>query len=80
MVYFFRRGDAKLTSETRLNPDGPGYQLVIDENGTTHIESFDTLPQLLAREHELLLEWRAQGWRDIGQPTRTPVDTWGGPR
>lgn len=81
MVYFFRRGHQKLTSETRLNPDGPGYQLVIQENDVVHVESFDALPSLLAREHELLLAWRAQGWRDVGQPSKTSVDdTWPGPR
>jgi hypothetical protein len=80
VVYFFRRGDSKLISETRLNPDGPGYQLVVTENGAMHVESFDKLQQLLAREHELLLAWRAQGWRDVGQPTRTPIDGWTGPR
>jgi len=80
MIYFFHRGDTKLASETRLNPDGPGYQLVITENSKARIESFEELAKLLAREHELLLAWRAQGWREIGQPARTPVDTWPGPR
>lgn len=80
MVYFFRRGDQKLTSETRLNPDGPGYQLVIREDDVVHVESFEALPKLLAREHELLLAWRAQGWYDAGQPAKTPVDKWTGPR
>ena len=80
MIYFFQRGDTKLASETRLNPDGSGYQLVITENAKTRIESFADLAKLLAREHELLLAWRAQGWREIGQPARTPVDTWPGPR
>jgi len=74
VVFFFQRGDAKLSSETRLNPDGPGFQLVITENAATRIEAFDSLPKLLAREHELLMAWRAQGWRDVGRPTRTPVD------
>jgi hypothetical protein len=80
VLYFFRRGDAALTCETRLNPYGPGYQLVITENADERIENFAELPKLLSREHELLMAWRAQGWRDVGQPTRTPVDTWTGPR
>lgn len=80
MVHFFRRGDQKLSAETRLNPNGPGYELVISEDAVEHIESFETLPQLLAREHELLLAWRAQGWRDMGQPARPRSDTWRGPR
>lgn len=68
MLYFFRRGDAAMSCETRLNPDGAGYQLVITENSVPRVEQFDTLPKLLGREHELLLAWRAQGWRDVGQP------------
>ena len=80
LLYFFRRGEAALSCETRLNPDGPGFQLVIVEDGIAHIEDFAELPRLLAREHELLLAWRAQGWRDVGRPTPTPPDTWSGPR
>jgi hypothetical protein len=80
MIYFFRRADVTLSSETRLNPDGAGYQLVITEDSKTRIESFTALPTLLAREHELLLAWRALGWRDVGLPAKTPVDTWSGPR
>ena len=80
MVYFFRRGDVRLSAETRLDPDGPGFQLVIVENGETRIESFTELPKLLAREHELLQAWRAQGWQDVGAPKPTPPDTWSGPR
>jgi hypothetical protein len=80
VLYFFRRGDASMSCETRLNPDGPGYQLVITENNATHLEDFGDLAKLLAREHELLQAWRAQGWRDVGQPTRTRVDPWAEPR
>lgn len=75
MLYFFHRGSDALSCETRLNPDGPGFQLVITENGRARIEQFDELAKLLAREHELLLAWRAQGWRDVGVPTRTRPDT-----
>jgi hypothetical protein len=80
MVHFFRRDSVTLVCETRLNPQGPGFQLMITENGDTRIESFDALPTLLSREHELLQAWRAQGWRDVGRPGKTPVDTWSGPR
>jgi hypothetical protein len=79
-LYFFRRGDAAMSLETRLDPDGPGYQLVVVENDATRVEAFSELPRLLAREHELLLAWRAQGWRDVGHPARSPVNTWSGPR
>ena len=79
MLYFLRRGADALSCETRLNPDGPGFQLVITENSRERIEDFDELPPLLVREHELLAGWRAQGWREVGAPTATPPDTWGGP-
>lgn len=79
MLYFFRRGDVALSCETRLNPMGAGFQLVIIENGHEQIETFSELPKLLAREHELIQAWKAQGWRETGEPSRTPVDTWSGP-
>lgn len=79
-MHFFRRGDAALSCETRLNPDGPGFQLVTVENGVTRVEDYSELARLLSREHELLLGWRAQGWRDVRTPTRTPPDPWSGSR
>ena len=71
MIYFFRRGDAALAVESRLNPEGPGYELVITEDSGTHTERFDDLPALLSREHQLLHAWRAQGWRELGPPGRS---------
>ena len=68
-----------MACETRLNPNGPGFQLVITENARERIEDFEELPDLFEREHELLKTWRAQGW-DVGAPTPTPPDTWTGPR
>ncbi len=56
-----------MSCETRLNPDGPGFQLVITVNGETRLESFSSVAALLQREHELLRAWRAQGWRGQGQ-------------
>jgi hypothetical protein len=79
MLYFFRRGPVALSCETRLNPEGPGFQLVITEDAVARIEMFSDLPALLSREHELLQAWRAQGWRDVGAPKATPPDTWTGP-
>jgi hypothetical protein len=80
VLYFLRRGADAMSWETRLNPDGPGFQLVITENARERIEDFGELPDLLEREHDLLKTWRAQGWRDVGAPTPTPADTWTGPR
>jgi hypothetical protein len=76
MVFFFRRGSDSLTCETRLNADGPGFELVITENGRERIEQFNELPKLLSREHELLHAWRAVGWRDVGAPAPTRPDRW----
>lgn len=79
MIYFFRRGDHSRSCETRLREDGPGYELVVTTDGESHVESFAELPALLAREHELLQAWRAQGWREAGPPPpRSPSD-WPGP-
>lgn len=74
VLYFFRRGDSRLSCETRLNPDGPGFQLVIVENGDSRIEDYAELPALLSREHQLLQAWRTQGWRDVGRRERTSTD------
>jgi hypothetical protein len=70
VLYFFRRGGKAIAFETRLNPEGPGFQLVITENGEAQVEDFADLPALLGREHELLRTWRESGWRDVGGLTR----------
>jgi len=72
MVSFFQLGTEKLACETRLATDRIGYELVVtDEHGRNHVESFDALPKLLAREHELICAWLAQGWRHSGMyPSR----------
>ena len=61
VLYFFRRGASTLSCETRLNPDGHGFQLVIVENGDSRVEDYAELPTLLAREHQLLHAWRLRG-------------------
>jgi len=71
MIYFFRRGAESLSCETRLSPTGNGYELLVTEQGRQRIEPFATIANMLAREHELLQAWRAQGWQDIGAPSRT---------
>jgi hypothetical protein len=74
VIYFLRKGDHRLACETRLNPLGPGYELIITEDGVTRIEPFQELAGLLSREHELLQAWRAMGWRDTiaAPPTASP--------
>lgn len=70
MIYFFRRGADSLSCETRLSATGDGYELLVTEQGRQRIETFATVADMLAREHELLQAWRAQGWQDVGAPSR----------
>jgi hypothetical protein len=65
MVWFYVRGGERRSCETRLAADGDGYELVIEDATGAHVEAFDRLTRLLAREHELLSAWRAQGWRSV---------------
>jgi hypothetical protein len=80
VIYFFRKGDRRLTCETRLNPLGAGYELVVIDDGVTRVESYVELSALLSREHELLQAWRAMGWREApGHITsRTNSEEWSG--
>src|SRR5689334_7736099 len=64
MLYVFVRGAQRKTCETRLSADGAGYELVIAEDGVERIDRYATMDRLLAREHELLQAWRAQGWAE----------------
>ena len=71
MVYFFRRGSESISCETRLSFSGDGYELLVTEHGKLRTETFTTVADMLAREHELLQAWRAQGWQDVAGPERT---------
>lgn len=64
MVCFYTRAEERRSCETRLAADGPGYELVV-QDAVTQVEKFSDLGKLLAREHELLTAWRAQGWRTV---------------
>jgi len=68
VLQFFERAGRRLRCETRLNPAGDGYGLVICEDQAERIERFQRIADLLAREHELLTAWRAIGWRQIDGP------------
>ena len=67
MVWFYLRGSDTRTCETRLALDGQGYELIVSDTEGVRTEQFDELANLLAREHELLAAWRAQGWREAQQ-------------
>jgi hypothetical protein len=64
MIHFFKRAGETMACETRLSPEGEGYELVVTTGDKTQVEPFTELADMLAHEHELLLAWRAQGWRD----------------
>lgn len=68
MLQFFERAGRRLRCETRLNPMGDGYELVIREDDAERIEQFERMGDLLFREHELLAAWRAMGWRQVDGP------------
>jgi len=65
MIYFYRRAADTRMCETRLEPDGPGFELRIIEGRDSHVERFDDVTALAHREHELRQEWRLSGWRTI---------------
>jgi hypothetical protein len=75
-LYFFRRGQDRLSCETRLNPVGSGYELVVTTGDVSRVEPYSELAALLAREHELLQAWRAIGWREAAA---APADAGAGP-
>ena len=62
MVWSYERDGKRRGCETRLGNGGDGYELVIEESGTTRVERFSRYWALLAREHELLTRWIAEGW------------------
>ena len=64
MRYVFVRGSERKTCETRLSADGTGYELVVAEDGVERVDHYSAMDRLLAREHELLQAWRAQGWTE----------------
>jgi hypothetical protein len=65
VIWFFTRGAGERRScETRLSFDGPGFELIVEDNGGGHVEQFSDLGLLLARKRELYAAWRAVGWRN----------------
>lgn len=64
MVSSYTRGVERRSCETRLAADGQAFELVIREPEKVHVERFVDLAKLLAREHQLLTAWRAQGWKN----------------
>jgi hypothetical protein len=65
MIYFFRRAGDTRSCETRLQADGPGYELVVTDGSDSHVEQFEDVASLVAREYELRQVWRMFGWRTL---------------
>jgi hypothetical protein len=65
MIYFYRRAGTTLTCETRLEPEGPGFELVVTEGPESRVEHFEDACTLFDRQTELRRTWGATGWRVI---------------
>jgi hypothetical protein len=65
MIYFFRRAGDMRSCETRLESEGPGFELVVTDGTGAYTEHFDDLVALVARQQELLRAWQMHGWRTI---------------
>ena len=66
MIYFYRRAADTRICETRLEPDGPGFELVVNDGRESRVERFADVRELTTRESELRHEWLMHGWRTIG--------------
>jgi hypothetical protein len=65
MIYFYRRAGDTRTCQTRLEPDGPGSELVVTEGLDSRVERFDDPMALASRIHELRYAWMLNGWRPL---------------
>ena len=66
MIYFYRRAGDTRMCETRLEPEGPGLELVVTEGRDSRIERFADTIALARREDELRHDWLLDGWRAMG--------------
>jgi hypothetical protein len=65
MVYFFRRAGDTRMCESRSEPHGLGYELIVTEGRQSHVERFKDSQSLANRQCELRYGWLAHGWRDV---------------
>ena len=65
MIYFYRRAGDTRMCETRLEADGPGYELVVTDSDQSRVEHFEDVAALVAREYELRRVWQMHGWRTV---------------
>jgi hypothetical protein len=66
VIYFFRRAGDTRSCESRLQPDGHGYELVVTDGEKSRVETFDDVEALVRRQNELRQVWYAHGWRAPG--------------
>jgi hypothetical protein len=64
MVWLLEQSGKRRSFEVRLAFEGDGYELVIDDGSTVHVEQFMLLAPLLRRQEELLSAWKALGWTE----------------
>jgi len=63
MVWFYERQGAFMRCEARTADDGVGFELVvIQPDGTEHIEKFDDSGALARRQQELASSLAHDGW------------------
>ena len=74
MIYFFRRAGDTRTCETRSEPDGRGYELVVTEGRRSYVEHFSDSRALADRQCELRYAWLAHGWRDAAPADEMDYD------
>jgi hypothetical protein len=65
MIYFYRRAGDTRTCETRLEAEGPRFELVVSDGHDSRVERFEDAGAMFARELELRHAWHANGWRTI---------------
>jgi len=65
MIYFYRRAGDTRTCETRLELDGPGFELIVMDGRDSRVERFDDAGALASREYELRHAWQLHGWRVV---------------
>jgi hypothetical protein len=65
MVYFYRRSGDTRICESRLEAQGPGFELIVTEGRESQIERFADARSLMNRQEELRRSWSMHGWRTI---------------
>ena len=65
MIYFYQRAGDRRTCETRLEPHGPRFELIVVDGRNSRVEHFDDATALASRQYELRRSWMLNGWRTL---------------